>query len=135
MKKFPVVHFELPADDQKRISDFYHRAFGWDAKQLGPEMHDYVLVQATETDERGYPTEPGRINGGFYKKKDEKQWPKQHPNLVIAIDDINEHMKIVEAAGGRILGEPMEIPGYGTYVSFLDTEGNRISMIQPLPGM
>jgi hypothetical protein len=26
----------------------------------------------------------------------------------------------------------MEIPGVGKYVSFFDTEGNRVSMLQPL---
>jgi predicted enzyme related to lactoylglutathione lyase len=26
----------------------------------------------------------------------------------------------------------MDIPGVGRYVSFLDTEGNRVSMLQPL---
>ncbi len=40
-------------------------------------------------------------------------------------------MKKVAAAGGKIIGEPMEIPGIGTYVSFYDTEGNRASMLQP----
>jgi len=32
-----------------------------------------------------------------------------------------------------VLGEPMQIPGVGQYVSFMDTEGNRVSMLQPLP--
>lgn len=36
--------------------------------------------------------------------------------------------KVVEA-GGEVLGEPTEIPGIGQYVSFLDTEGNRCSML------
>jgi predicted enzyme related to lactoylglutathione lyase len=27
----------------------------------------------------------------------------------------------------------MEIPGVGRYVSFTDTEGNRVSMLQPIP--
>jgi len=40
-------------------------------------------------------------------------------------------MKKVTEAGGQVLGEPMEIPGYGLYVSFFDTEGNRVSMMQP----
>ena len=30
------------------------------------------------------------------------------------------------------LGEPMAIPGVGDYVSFLDTEGNRLSILQPV---
>ena len=32
-----------------------------------------------------------------------------------------------------MLGEPMEIPCVGSYVSFLDPEGNRVSMLQPIP--
>jgi hypothetical protein len=47
------------------------------------------------------------------------------------VDDINAHAKKVAAAGGKLLGEPMEIPGIGWYVSFVDTEGNRLSMLQP----
>ena len=39
----------------------------------------------------------------------------------------------VHKAGGKVLGEPMEIPGVGQYVSFTDTEGNRVSMLQPVP--
>jgi predicted enzyme related to lactoylglutathione lyase len=39
----------------------------------------------------------------------------------------------VAAAGGEVLGEPMDIPGVGRYVSFYDTEKNRVSMLQPLP--
>jgi len=31
----------------------------------------------------------------------------------------------------KVLGEPMEIPGIGQYVSFTDTEGNRVSVLQP----
>ena len=42
-------------------------------------------------------------------------------------------MKKVADAGGKVLGEPMEIPGVGQYVAFFDTEGNRVSMLQPLP--
>jgi predicted enzyme related to lactoylglutathione lyase len=42
-------------------------------------------------------------------------------------------MKIVEEAGGKVLGDPWDIPGVGAYVCFLDTEGNQVSMIQPLP--
>ena len=50
---------------------------------------------------------------------------------MIAVDDIKESMKKVADAGGRVLGEPMEIPGIGQYVSFIDTEGNRVSILQP----
>ena len=47
--------------------------------------------------------------------------------------NIQDAVKRVTRAGGRVLGEPMEIPGVGQYVSFTDTEGNRVSMLQPVP--
>ncbi len=37
----------------------------------------------------------------------------------------------IEKSGGKVLGDPWDIPGVGLYVSFLDTEGNRVAMIQP----
>ena len=52
---------------------------------------------------------------------------------MIAVDDIKAAMGKVKAAGGEVLGEPMEIPGVGQYVSFMDSEGNRVSLLQPLP--
>ncbi len=128
----PVVHFEMPAEDKKRMADFYTRVFGWRTEMLGPEMGEYVLARTTDSDETGRPKNPGVINGGFFSKCEDK--PAQYPSVVIAVEDIKEHMKDVEEAGGKVLGEPMEIPGVGQYVSFMDTEGNRVSMLQPSRG-
>jgi uncharacterized protein len=52
--------------------------------------------------------------------------------VVIAVQDIKAAMKKVNEAGGKVLGEPMLIPGIGDYVSFYDTEQNRVSILQPL---
>jgi predicted enzyme related to lactoylglutathione lyase len=97
---------------------------------LGEEMSNYVLAKTTETDGSRH-KEPGAINGGFFPKRPD--WPAQHPSVVIAVDDIQAAMKNVAEAGGKVLGEPLEIPGVGRYVSFFDTEGNRVSMLQPNP--
>ena len=126
----PVVHFEMPYDDGKRMAKFYEKAFGWLTRMLGGDMGDYVLATTTETTKTG-PKKRGQINGGFYPKK--PGWPAQYPSIVIAVDDVKKSMKRVAAAGGKVLGEPMEIPGVGQYVSFIDTEGNRVSMLQPIP--
>jgi uncharacterized protein len=124
----PVVHFEMPAEDRKRMSDFYHKTFGWKTTQHGPEMGNYVSVETGKT-ENGRPAEPGMINGGFFEKTDDM--PTQYPSVVIAVEDIHAHVKKVQEAGGTVLGEPMEIPTVGWYVSFIDTEGNRVNMLQP----
>ena len=125
-----VVHFEMPYDDRERMAKFYRDTFGWQTRMLGEEMGNYVKATTTESDESG-PKQPGAINGGFYARKPD--WPAQHPSVVIAVDDIGEAMRRVADAGGQVLGEPMEIPGVGQYVSFTDTEGNRVSMLQPVP--
>lgn len=124
----PVVHFEMPAEDRKRMAQFYTKAFGWQTQMLGPDMGDYVVVTTTDSDDSG-PKKRGAINGGFYPKKED--WPAQYPSVVISVDDIEVAMDKVSEAGGKVLGEPMEIPGVGRYVSFSDTEGNRVSMLQP----
>jgi predicted enzyme related to lactoylglutathione lyase len=126
----PVVHFEFPAEDRKRISKFYNTAFGWKTQILGEENGNYVLATtADETDKKGRPKKTGIINGGFYEKDPQK--PAQYPSVVIAVDSLKRSMAKITKAGGKILGEPMEVPGFGRYVSFFDTEGNRVAMMEP----
>ena len=74
---------------------------------------------------------PVQSNGGFFPKK--ADWPAQHPSIVVAVDNMTASIAKVQAAGGTVLGDPMEIPGVGKYVSFMDPEGNRVSMLEPLP--
>ena len=126
----PVVHFEMPYDNRDRMAKFYETAFGWRTQYLGEDMENYVLVTTADTDAKpGSPA--GAINGGFFPKKPD--WPAQYPSVVIAVNDITDSMNKVIETGGRVLGEPMTIPGVGQYVAFLDTEGNRCSMLQPVP--
>ena len=125
-----VIHFEMPYDDQARMTKFYEQAFGWQTQALGEAMGNYILATTTETDEKG-PKRAGAINGGFFPKKPD--WPAQHPSVVVSVNSISDAMERVRRAGGTVLGEPMEIPGVGQYVSFTDTEGNRVSMLQPAP--
>ena len=128
-KMNPVVHFEMPAEDRERMAGFYSNVFGWQTNLMGEEMGNYVTVTTSETDDKGRPKTPGTINGGFFPKRDDV--PAQYPCIVIAVDDIKESIQKVTRAKGKVLGEPMEIPGVGTYVSFYDTEGNRVSLLQP----
>lgn len=123
----PVVHFEMPYEDQARLTQFYQQAFGWGMQSTGPEMGDYVSAQTAPTDENRMVTSPGTINGGFYPLTPDAP---AHPSVVIAVGDISAAMRNITEAGGTVLGEPVEIPGIGHYVSFTDTEGNRVSLLQ-----
>lgn len=129
----PVVHFEMPYENRRRMADFYAEAFGWTANMLGSEMGEYVVVMTGEFDKKSQrPKLTGQINGGFFKRTKENR----HPSVVIAVKDIRKSMDKVKVAGGTVLGarkpgEPDMIPGVGLYISFLDTEGNRVSLLQP----
>ena len=123
----PVIHFELPCDDRERLATFFERAFGWKPERLGPEMGNYVLLHTEDS-----PDEQGpRIKGGIFTR--DASMPGVGPNIVIGVSKLEESMRLVTEAGGKVQGEPMEIPGVGLYVTFLDTEGNRSGMLQPLP--
>lgn len=126
----PVVHFEMPAGDKKRMMEFYSRVFGWKTQMLGPEMGEYVTATTTEVDDKNMPKKTGAINGGFFLKTEDPM--SQYPSIVIAVDDIQKSMKDVQASGGTVHGEPEDIPGIGKHVSIVDTEGNRISLLQPI---
>lgn len=130
MKSSPVVHFEMPTKDKKRVSEFYSKVFGWQMQQMGSEMGNYVLAQTTETDEQGMVKTPGNINGGFFEYKDEQGF--QYPHVVIQVDNLEEAMKNVTDNGGQVLGSPMDIPGIGKYISIKDSEDNNVGMIQPI---
>mgnify|MGYP000954958584 FL=1 len=124
----PVVHFELPYKDAKRIAKFYSDSFGWKITDLGEQSGNYILAQTAIKDAKpGFPA--GSIDGGFYPVKPD--WPSQYPSIVLGVENINDTIEKINSNGGTVLGEPMEIPNFGIYVSFLDTEGNRNSIIQP----
>lgn len=137
-KMNPVVHFEMGYNDQARMVKFYETVFGWDTEPMGVDMGNYVVAHTTETDKDGMVQTKGAINGGFYQKTDDPL--SQAPSIVVSVDDIKASVKAVEAAGGKILGgmdqngqhtmEPQMIPGVGLWISVMDTEGNRFSILQ-----
>ena len=124
----PVIHFEMPYDDAARASRFYQQAFGWETQQMGAEMGNYVVLTTGKEDSR--PDAPrGVIGGGLFGRS--ADMPAQYPSVVIAVKEVRAAMKRIQDAGGEVLGEPMQIPGIGLYLSFFDTERNRVSILQP----
>jgi|SRR5260221_2464613 len=121
-----VVHFEVEAKDAKRASEFYEKAFGWDAENQGGEYGNYIVVTSGKPDEMG-------INGGIFQveKKELNAY-----RCIIGVDDITKAMADVTAAGGKVTGEkPDDIPHVGLFIRCEDTERNRFALLQPSPDM
>ncbi len=126
MKRSPVVHFEIPFKDSNRVVEFYSKVFGWEMTQMGESMANYILAETTETENMAS-TKPGEINGGFFESSEENN---KYPLVTIKVENMEEAMEEVQAAGGKILSGPHDIPGVGKYTSIMDSEDNRVSLLQ-----
>jgi hypothetical protein len=122
VKNMPrVVHFEIPADDPERAIEFYRKVFGWEIEKWeGP--FDYWLVNT------GDESEPG-INGAIMSRGIDGIVKN-----AIAVDSVDEYIKKIEAAGGKMSMEKSEIPGVGIIAEFKDTEGNISIILEPAGG-
>jgi hypothetical protein len=115
-----VVHFEIAAEDVARARKFYE-IFGWEATDASMPGMEYWLMK-TGDDDKG-------IDGAISPRSEGSQ-----PVLnTIAVDDLDAMISKVKAAGGKIEGEKMPIPGIGDYVTAVDTEGNKFGMLKPAP--
>ena len=115
-----VVHFEIPADDVERAKSFYGSVFEWDLNTMQMDEGEYTIATTTPVDESMMPTEPGGINGGLMQRSDETP----SPVITIDVDDIEQSLKNVEAAGGSTVTPRTPIPGMGAFGYFKDPEGN-----------
>jgi predicted enzyme related to lactoylglutathione lyase len=123
-----VVHFEIPFENKDRAMKFYTQSFGWKLQDM-PEMN-YVMAVTSPTGPDYRPTEPGTINGGLFAR------PKEAPAPVIyvGVSSVDEAIKNVQAAGGKVVTPKTAIPGMGAYGRIADTEGNVIGLFEPSMG-
>ncbi len=113
-----VVHFDLPADNVERAIKFYTDVFGWKFEKWQGPM-DYWLVMT------GADGEPG-IDGGLSKRSR----PDERVVNTVDVRSVDEAVKKVEAAGGRVTRPKQAVPGVGWLAYCVDTEGNPFGMMQ-----
>lgn len=122
-----VVHFEIPADDMNRAKNFYSSVFDWQMEDY-PEMK-YIGARTVEMDmEKHMPKEPGAINGGIMERSPEVSAPV----IAMNVPSVDESIKKVEAAGGKVVKAKTDIGGMGFYAYVKDTEGNVIGLWEDL---
>jgi len=108
MNKF--CHIEIPAPDLDKAVEFYANVFGWQVQK----MDRYAFFQ------------DGLVGGGF---DPDMQVVEGGPNLVIECKDIPTKMAEIIAAGGKqTMGKTKIGEDMGFYASFLDPNGNRLSI-------
>ena len=118
------MHFEIQADNIERVKNFYQKVFGWKFDQMMEKEKGGMDYWGITTGDAG----PG-INGGLYERSEGSE-KRYLYDCTIDVADLDSAIKAVKESGGTIIGEKMEIPGVGWFVSAKDTEGNRFGMMQ-----
>ena len=115
------VHIDIAADNPERAADFYREAFGWTVTSLDGPM-PYWLV-ATD------PADPSALGAGIGQRAE--PWQTTVPTIdVVNADDA---AATIVKAGGSIVVPKTDIPGVGKLVTFKDTEGNVMAVLEADP--
>lgn len=119
-----VVHFEIPAADVARAKKFYSEIFGWQIDKVPSDDMEYYMVKTVETDKKNMPLEAGAINGGLMKRMGKTETPV----LVIDVASVDDYLKRIKKAGGKVVMEKQKVMDMGLYARVSDTEGNIIGI-------
>ena len=107
------LFFEIPTQNADRAQSFYSALFGWKFQKFeGAE--NYWLISTGEG--------PG-IDGGLMMRPGPITNTVDVPSLAGAI-------KTLEENGGKVVVEPMTIPGVGELAYCTDPDGHIFGMIQ-----
>ena len=124
-----VCHFEVPYENKDRAWKFYSDVFGWQLSDA-PTPEPYSFAITTDVDpETHMPTQVGGINGGMYQRGEQGA---TSPVIVMEVDNCEQRIKDVVAAGGEAIMGPHEISGMGIYGQVKDTECNIVGLWQTL---
>ena len=121
------IWYELMTTDQDAAIAFYEKVVGWRAEDMAiPEMGDYryTILNA-----------PGGAGvGGLALIPDEcAKFMKPGWFGYVHVADTDAAAAAIEAAGGRILMKPDDIPTVGRFAMVADPTGAAFYLLAPLP--
>jgi len=124
MKKNPIVHFEIYADDPEKLGKFYSTLFDWSIEPVPGT--DYRMVKTVD-DEKGTPTQTGGgINGGIVKRPD--GYNVHAPVNYVNVPSLDNAVKRAQDLGAKITKGRAPVPGMGWFAMLVDPQGNHFAM-------
>jgi uncharacterized protein len=129
MQKNTVSHFEIYANDPKKLAEFYTKLFDWKTTDF-PQM-DYIMVHTGETDAQGMLKSPGAINGGIARRPE--GFSVNGAVNYSMVDSIEDASARAKSLGATLTKEKTAVPGMGWFAMFLDPEGNNFALFKADP--
>ena len=121
-----IVHFDIPANDLKKLKKFYSELFNWKIYRTSGPI-DYWMIETVPVDEQGMLLRNG-VNGGLMKRQN----PEHKPVNYIAVESVDEYSEKIEELGGRTVVPKMEVPGVGWWAMALDPDGNQFAIMEEM---
>lgn len=112
---------DLETPDPEAATRFYGGLFGWEVEDRAPAEQPFHYFEAT--------LDGLRVAGIGSQMEDAKGPPAW--NTYVWVEDADATARAVLDAGGKVLAEPMEIPGAGRMAVFADPQGAQIRAWQP----
>jgi predicted enzyme related to lactoylglutathione lyase len=123
-----VVHFEIPANNPEKLSEFYKSLFGWKIEKMAMEGGDYWMIETrpgTAQNMEEAMKRPG-TNGGMMKKTDANQRPVNY----VMVESVDEFSKKLQTLGGKVVVPKTPIPNMGAFAVALDPENNAFGIFE-----
>ena len=114
-----LAHFAIEADDVERALVFYETVFQWRFSPWGPPGF-YLILGAG-------------IHGALQKRREPLPIGRKGYECSFAVSDLDATCKLIESAGGRLLGAKHAIPTICELRQFTDTEGNEAIVCEYAP--
>ncbi|MBT8224898.1 MAG: VOC family protein [Dactylosporangium sp.] len=111
---------DIMARDPEAARDFYQKVFGWTYQIGGPESGGYALCLAD-----------GKPVAGLMPWQSQMGDIPPHWALYLSTAQTDETAQAITASGGRIMVEPMDVPGSGRMAFGADPAGAAFGVWQP----
>jgi len=124
-----VIHFEIPANNPERLSEFYKNLFGWNFEKTSMgENGDYWMIETRSGTARNMEKAQNTagVNGGMMKKTNTDQRPVNY----VLVESVDKFSKRIQDLGGKIVVPRTPIPGMGAFAIGLDPEGNQVGIFE-----
>lgn len=117
----PVVHVEVRGLDAPELQAFYQDVFGWERDE-SKSIGEYSVANIGE----------GRLTAGIGPVP---EWVARSAKFYIQVDDIDETIRQIEAAGGKAVMPRTEGPTFGAthiliFTTFTDPAGNEVGLVE-----
>lgn len=109
---------ELLVDNVDSALAFYTEVIGWEVEEMEMPQAKYYVLKSNDIP----------VGGIMAKPKDYEHLP-DHWGTYITVNNVDETLAKAEAAGGKALYPPMDVPGVGRMCAISDKGGAVVSII------